>query len=245
MKACFVVAALLLGLTLFVSCSRKNTAAKSSVLLRLPSGVAGSAKVGALATFPENRKICWAVNVTGPDIPMRSEPCFAPLGVYAGYVEPGSQISLSVSKGLNRRVDVFAYLLNAGDQSICPNLDSTLNSINLNEVYRVGSAFTELTLDEQQVELGVAYPGESGSIQNIFGLPASCSPVEPNPINPITGDPQIPPSPSPAALSPSESVGAASGKMLGSLFQIHGQVSGVNGMQVLQGTHFLIKTGGL
>lgn len=118
--------------------------------------------------FPADKKICFGVNVSAPDIPATAANSCAPaLGVAAGFVGAGETLSLSVTKGTNRKFELFAFLVEPTEA--CPSLNAAMlaEPANLSKAYVVGvTAGVELSKAEEEVRIAVAYPGPLGSLSS-------------------------------------------------------------------------------
>jgi hypothetical protein len=170
------------GVLFALGCSRPVSHDSTKITIQAP---AAFGKVGAMASMPANRKVCYGVNVAGPGI----DSDFATVrcaqggiktnlrtGIIAGFVEPGQEISISVQSGSNRKIELFAYLLATGDAGPCPAFDKVLSPATLLNTYKVGSAENILIQGAQQaVEIVAVYPGDANTLAADLNIPATCS----------------------------------------------------------------------
>lgn len=82
--------------------------------------------LGTLESIPHGYKVCYALNVTAPDIPSTPRECGTPLGYYQGFVDR-TDFALEIPRGVNRTVELYAYL-NPDSQAPCPILNATCDA---------------------------------------------------------------------------------------------------------------------
>lgn len=108
-----------------VSCTRSG-----------PFTITVKSGIGALEAIPEGYKVCYAINVTAADIPSTPRECGTPLGIYQGFIE-GTQFSLELPRGVNRTVELYAYL-NPDSQATCPALNANCEASRDCNTYKMG-----------------------------------------------------------------------------------------------------------
>lgn len=158
----------------FISCTRKASES-SLVQIKVPSKAQFSNKLKTLSeTFPADKKLCFAVNVTGPEIQSKSIQCGPELGISKGFVssDESPEISLDVPRGLNRTIQLYFYAQDLN--SSCPTID--VSKIDSSKVYKVGQVDNvSLQKEEELITIDVIYPGSDQSIVATLNLPATCN----------------------------------------------------------------------
>ena len=162
---------LISGSMILLGCQRQVEKTSSTITIQIPE------KMSAMAAMPANRKACYGVNVTALDLPTSpANACAPPTSLRGGFVAAGSSIEMAVPKGLNRKVELFAYLQGIGQNLPCPLFGATLSATHLLNTYVVASATgVDMMNDVTVVELTADYPGDSNHIAQQFSLPASCT----------------------------------------------------------------------
>lgn len=175
---------IIFNLCLLISCTRTASNNSKSTLKFDFSKVQYKNSVLA-SSFPEATEICYGVNVTAQDIPSRSLSCGPTLGLTAGFVPSGSEVSLDVPSGENRNVDLYMYLPKTGQG--CPSTESS--KIDTTNLFKVSSkSNVALNSTEVILEMPVAFPGYDHSVFDDMNLPSSCmegqTPNNPPAVNP-------------------------------------------------------------
>lgn len=163
-----------LGTSFVLGCSRPVEHSSTTITIQAP---AAYGKAGAMAAMPANRKVCYAVNVFGPGIDRSpASTCNPQMGVVAGFVESGKEISLSVPQGSDRTIELFAYLLPSGSTVDCPKVGKILTPAILLNTYKVGTA-EKITIQgaSQTVEMTASYPGDTNYLAATLNMPATCT----------------------------------------------------------------------
>ncbi len=154
-----------------LSCTRqvKDT---SNVSIQTPNSSSG---IGTFAAMPASRKACYLVNITGPGISSGANSCHPQLGAAAGSVTLNQTLSLDVSKGINRTVDLYAYLQNVGEDLPCPTATEFFSAARLQNIYLVAQK-TNVTLasSTEVISLTLNYPGDANTIVVQNSYSASC-----------------------------------------------------------------------
>lgn len=149
---------------LSTACSRKADP-QSSISFKLPPHPDVSAK-GTNQAF-SGSKFCYFVNVTGSGITQTPNNCAPTDGVNTGFVEPLTQVELTVAQGSSRTVEVFGYL--PPDGVSCSGAGASLSSVPLNRLFLMGKK-TGVTASgaSTPVDIKIIFPG----IRNHYGLQA-------------------------------------------------------------------------
>lgn len=167
---------LILAFCAFAILSSCDRAAREQVQLslRIESKTSG---VQALSSFPVDSKLCFAVNVTGRDIPMKKSLCRPDAGVLAGFVSDGEEIKMTVNRGSDRTVDIYLYLSEIG--SSCPDVSNDSSSnFSQSKFFKVGSVTgIDMTQKEVFVDVLTSFPGVANTVASQLNFPASCSTV--------------------------------------------------------------------
>jgi hypothetical protein len=177
MKTQYVVSLTLLGVMTIVGCQRANERNASSVIIQVPeSGQTATSSVGVL-TLPTNRKACYGVSITAPDINSHSASCSPNTGIVSGFVESGGTLEASVPRGTNRKIELFLYLQPEGADNPCPAMGSNMSGSNFLSTYLVGTASgINLQKDVESVTITASFPGLANNIAQQFNMPTSCLP---------------------------------------------------------------------
>lgn len=162
-----------LGTSFVLGCSRPVSHSSTKIVIQAP---APYGKAGAMAAMPSNRKVCYGVNIFGPGIDQApATTCNPAMGIVAGFVESGKEISLSVPQGSSRTIELFAYLL-SGPSGDCPTVGKVLTPAMLLNTYKVASA-EDITVQgaSQTVEMTASYPGDANYLAATLNMPATCT----------------------------------------------------------------------
>lgn len=177
-----------LGILFVSGCSRPVSNHSTKITIQAPVTLG---KIDSLATMPANRKVCYGVNISGPGIKPEAVTVTCAqtgmtakldVGLLAGFVEPGQEVSLDVPSGSERRIELFAYLLAVGNMATpCPKFDKFLSPNMLTDIYKVGTAENILIQGAQQtVEMTADYPGDNSHLAASLNLPANCAASAPS-----------------------------------------------------------------
>lgn len=175
---------LTLSITFAFGCTRSmDEKSMSSISIKVPNALH---KVGSLAAMPTDRKACWGINVTGSNIPTRKGNSCSPVtGIIGGFVEPGGVIEAEVPKGRSRKIELFAYLLPAGDTSACPAFGIAMTTAQTTSTYTVAVANgVDMVNDVTVVEMTADFPGLSNHIAQTQALPLTCGALADTPNTP-------------------------------------------------------------
>ncbi len=188
LKVCFVF---LLFLT--ISCTRKLETTSTSIIIQAPKKWNKSAS--SLNAFPDNRKICYGVNVTAADlIDAPANSCEPDRGIMAGYVEAGVPLEVEVPKGAGRRIEVLAFVFPEGINDPCPQMRNTFTDVDMARLYTIGVAEgVELKDSEQQVNIQANFPDQANHWAADKAIPGSCYVAMPDPVNGVTPSNPAPP----------------------------------------------------
>ncbi len=212
------------ALLVLAGCDRGAKKDSSSIVIQAPNAGNPYTKtggVGALAAMPTDRKVCYGVNVTAPDIAVTApNECSFRAGLLAGFVEPGATVELSVPKGSGRKVELYAFLQAVGENLPCPVLGPTLPADKLVSTYLVGVAEgINLQGDQVSVSIHASFPGLSQNIAQTLTFPSSCTAGA-----------------APSAAHRSYFVSAATGTATGTGLKLKYRAGGFPGHQVLSGS---------
>ncbi|MCB0420238.1 MAG: hypothetical protein KDD61_04540 [Bdellovibrionales bacterium] len=134
-------------------------------------------KISALeATWPPtDRKVCYAVNVTAPDLPATNSGCGPAEGVKSPFVESGSTIEMLVKLGSARKIEVFAYVAPTLN-SPCPAWTFSCDSLKYCNMYKVAEKTdVEMSSAVTEVTLTAVFPGWDQSATQIAGQQQVCN----------------------------------------------------------------------
>jgi len=165
---------ILFSISVFLlACQRPQDEGTSKLTLDFSKN-SNSEKVSSLSNaFPTNRKLCFGVNVLGSGIPESNPSCSPTLGLVGGFIEDGQILNLQVPRGTGRTIDLYLYSQQLGQP--CPQT-TNLNSLNLQLIYKIGSATNvDTSKDETAVKIDAQYPGDASHLASNLSLPASCT----------------------------------------------------------------------
>ncbi len=153
-----------------IGCDRSSLDKDSTKInLQLPTSEKIYESVKSFSqTLPIGKQICFAVNVTGPNIPnliSSSGNCHGSFGSFAGFKEEGSNLSIDVLKGSDRNFELYMYLADAG--TLCPSLNENFFTSNLNhaKTYLVGkTSGVNINQDSQNVTINLQFQGLNNSL---------------------------------------------------------------------------------
>ena len=157
-----------------ISCQRavEDTA---SLKIKLPAAESFSKGVGAFSQISSSL-VCYVANVTGPGIQENLKSCDIKRGVFAGSAAPGSELSVTVPTGSNRKVEIFGILRNSSSDP-CPNVQTGW-PVNLDKVYFLGEATSvDVRPPTTTVDITVTLPDQSQNILTQFNMPSTCTSV--------------------------------------------------------------------
>lgn len=160
-----------INLIFFISCTRTAQNNEKSILKFDFSKVQYKNSVLANNNFPETSEICYGVNITSADLPSKDISCGPRLGLTAGFVPSGSEVSLEVPSGDNRNIDLYMYLPLGGEA--CPGVENS--KIDPSLLFKVSSK-PNVSLNSAEVvfEMPVEFPGYDHSVFDDMNLPMSC-----------------------------------------------------------------------
>lgn len=162
-----------------LGCQRDMSGGRSTLSIQVPAAantLNKSGGVGAMATMPAGRKACYGVVVSGGGLNDHSATCGPKGSVFAGFVEPGGTVSVSLDKGKGRTVELFAFLENAGQDVPCPQLGPNLPAAQILNTFKVGSVSNvDMTAEVTEITITASFPGLSNTIAQELALPTSCS----------------------------------------------------------------------
>lgn len=170
---------LLLGLSL-LGCTRSIDPEKTVINLRMPSELRLAAKADIMAALPSGRKLCYAVNVTGPGIDNAGDQCGVSRGLMLGFVESGNSVAVEIKPGADRRIALYAYLMGHGETGTCPAIPPSFKDLGVKNMFKVAeSEAINISGDEMVVNLQATFPGMNQSFAHTMTLPESCIPIDP------------------------------------------------------------------
>jgi len=137
------------------------------------------ASMGKMGSLPSDRKVCYGANIKGPGIDSSADnSCAIPAGVLSKFVEPGATLEVSVPKGSDREVELFAYLQPAGQNTACDSLTVDLGTASkLQGMYKVGSADNVDASSNKNISIDVEFPGLNTNVADQYALPDNCAGV--------------------------------------------------------------------
>lgn len=225
-KSTSLVVSLVTFAMLFVvsGCQREKVpGGASSIVIQAPS-VQKASSVGSMSAIPTNRKACYGVSVTAPDISSQASECSPTTGIVGGFVESGGLLELTIPKGSDRKIDLYLYLMAEGESGACPQMGQNLGGANLPKTYLIGSVGgVSLQNEVESVSITATFPGLNNHLAQQFTLPASCAPT-PNPNN-----------------MTSSHVTAAQGIATGTGIKLIGTVGRANSAPIATGTGYKLK----
>jgi hypothetical protein len=177
----WLVLILILGSFASLGCSREKKSSSSTITIRVPQSANSHNKtggVGAMSSLPTDRKVCYGVVVNGPGMNQpRGNQCTPAASVRAGFVEAGSTVEVMVDKGVGRTVELYAYLLSAGDTTgPCPGFGDSMPPTKVASTYLIGTAPNVDTMgDETRVDIEVSFPGLTNNYAVERGLASVCT----------------------------------------------------------------------
>ncbi len=130
-----------------------------------------------MAAMPANQKACYGVVVTGAGIPQPpANACLPPLGLHAGFAEPGGTLELEVPRGSNRKIELYAYIQNVGQNIPCPAFLIGLAPAEITKTYLVGTANNiDMSAETTVVDIAASFPGVANHIASQLAMPAACT----------------------------------------------------------------------
>ena len=172
-----------------LSCTRSKSTSSKVIL-----DTSAVHHVGAQSTFPADRKVCYGVNVKGPGLEPFQPPqnaCHPHRQIFMGFIESGHELHIEVPNGPERKVELYAYLLESGVNGPCPPWSETMD---YSKVYRVGETAHPLELSggDVSLEMTATYPGEGSDLKSQLGLATDCSSAGPG-TPPIAGTVSVDP----------------------------------------------------
>ncbi len=163
--------------TFALGCQRTPDNESARIIIQVPEALNKTENTGAPnTTMPTDRKICYGVNVTGPGIALQTpNTCSLASGLLAGFVEPGKTVEITVPRGENRSIELYAFLQSPGQNAPCPQFAPSLSSNMVSRIYRVGSTSgVNLLKDTETVDITASFPGLANHIGQELGMPATC-----------------------------------------------------------------------
>lgn len=165
---------LIVSIPALISCQRQveDTA---SLKIKLPSAESFNKGVGAFSQI-NSSLVCYVVNVTGSGISDSQSSCDIRRGVFAGSAAPGSELSVTVPTGSNRKVEIYGILRNSSGDP-CPNVQTGW-PVPLDKVYLLGQVTgIDVRPPTTTVDITVTLPDESQNILTQLSMPSTCSAV--------------------------------------------------------------------
>jgi hypothetical protein len=155
------------------ACSRATSDESTIVNFKTPTMAAlklstaqsiSKQRITKAEALPTDRKICFAINVTGPGIETQPVKCLGSVGQVAGFTGENSELSLVLPRGNDRNFELLIFL--ADPDKSCPTLTTDIiNSSFLNRTFISGSAKNiSLTKDSETVNILLNFPGLQNSM---------------------------------------------------------------------------------
>jgi hypothetical protein len=172
-----------------LGCQREGKKNSSSISIVVPPAANSHNKtggIGSMSTMPSDRKACYGVIISGPGLtPQPANACSPPAAIRAGFVEPGATIEISVPKGSNRTVELFAFLQASGLDQPCPAFNPSLSAAQIAATYKLDSVSSiDMSGEVTRVTLNANFPGVANNYAVAMGLPATCTADSASPGNP-------------------------------------------------------------
>jgi hypothetical protein len=163
-----------------LGCNTKSAQQSSKVSVTFPQAQSNRSAVRNLSSVGKldyNFSLaCYAINITAPDIAnSAASACGVPVGLFSGFVAPGTDLTISVPHGTARELQVYAFLRpSAGDS--CPT-QTSLQGLDLSTVARLGvvSSFDTMS-DTVDLTVNLTAPADGTSLASQGLLPATCVP---------------------------------------------------------------------
>lgn len=177
-KSLFSSVLTLVTLTLILSSCGKKEDPDSKITIRFPDGKSQSSnsnqKVSAM-NF-DFSLACYAVNVTADTITQTlPKTCEIPIGVFAGFIPAGGQVSVIVPNGYKRKLEVFAYQRSSATEA-CATSSGGFGTVNKSRIARVGEVLSFDTV-QPVVDLAVKVlaPSTGVNLLTQYSLPNTCA----------------------------------------------------------------------
>ncbi len=152
----------------------------SRVAIRIPTKeeFQKTSKVSALAVIDYNL-LCFAINVRGGSIPLKTPSCDVSKGIVAGSVGPGGDIVVDIPFGFAINFEVIG-LLRSSISEACPPVNKDGWNWPIQKIYSLGET-KDVRVDkpETTVVISVGMPDTAANLASQMNLPASCSPSTP------------------------------------------------------------------
>src|SRR5205085_980471 len=106
--------AIVIGVLTMTGCGpAKKDTSPVTLSIRIPTAqqLLSQSKLQTLsASAIDLSRGCFAVNITASDISsIKAGTCDVPVGIFAGFVAPGGQVTLTVPRGSSRKLEVFYF----------------------------------------------------------------------------------------------------------------------------------------
>ncbi len=217
----------LLGIINLSACKRaQDEATSSKIQIRIPTlqEQSSAIKSSAVSSTVNYNLLCFAINVTGPDIPVTTgaSTCNVERGIFEGSVAPGQSLTVMVPMGSSRNFEVYGFLRNNTSEA-CPTAFGSNWNWPLQKVYLLGQTNgVDISTPESSVSIGFSIPQSEQNIITQKGWSSTCR----------------------TAVTEDKSVGriqtATSAPLSGSQFKIYSRVNTKNELQTLEGSQFQI-----
>ncbi len=162
------------------ACTRAGqSGSNSSLIIQTPTrNQLSKSGVSAFAALPTDRRLCYAVSISGPGITgFAGSQCAPPTGAVSGFVEEGKALEVFVARGENRTVELYMYAMPVGSTEKCPAMGANMQGAGLKSTYLVGSKTgISLLSDIETVEIALSFPGLASPVATQMNVPASCTP---------------------------------------------------------------------
>lgn len=164
-----------------VSCTRSEEES-SKISIKTPNRYELQSRLG-LSSIPTDKKVCYAISVTGPDIPSVAA-CGEATGAISNFVAEGQELSIEVLKGSNRNFKLYAYYIDPS--SACGVFDfAGINAAAWGDTYSAGGV-SGISLANDQEYISIPLSISSTSIGAASGISECASSSSPS-----TGAPQM------------------------------------------------------
>ena len=137
----------------------------------------------AFASLPTDRRICYGVSIKGSGVDgFAGSECSPATGAVAGFIEEGGALELFVTKGENRTIELYAFLMPALSTDACPTMGQNLTGDGLRSTFLIGSkSGVSVLADTETVTILIDFPGLNNSLASQMSVPDSCTPGLPAP----------------------------------------------------------------
>ncbi|NQZ00664.1 MAG: hypothetical protein HRT45_08350 [Bdellovibrionales bacterium] len=209
-----------------LGCTRDMQENQSKIVFRTPPSPNVNAKALNTQSLPTGETFCYALAVSGGGLDSEFLQCHPDAPIFSGFIEPSSQVAMTVPKGQNRKVELFGYRAKVGETCLSVNQKNGrgLSKVDTGHLYAMGKQEgIDMTGDEVVVIIQMSFPGLTSHIGVTQPFPSSC----------FDG------SSGPAPAEP------AGGRLAGAYYTVYGGISSGAGDSESSGTYYSVIRGGI